>query len=276
MIPRPRAVAAAIAMGGALAAMAPAARALTLYDDFSSPNISPYRWHGFEVEEALAAVVDVRRTLANGQMRLEARVYGDNVLDSGSVVGINGMRVARSVDVTDLKLTITPRTMALGNCAAGGNPASAAVEVSGGFFSANSGAAAGASRFMDVRASMYLYHVASDATSAGQIYAYVLRCLDDECRSQEVIAATTLGTATLNTPVTLEMRWDKANQRFVFQRDAQAAVNLSYAGQATDLAPAHDMTKRVQVWGQPPNCTSGRVSVYTGVDIDDVYTNTLP
>jgi len=30
------------------------------------------------------------------------------------------------------------------------------------------------------------------------------------------------------------------------------------------------------VFGQPAHCTAARAWVYGGVDVDDVYTNTLP
>jgi hypothetical protein len=68
------------------------------------------------------------------------------------------------------------------------------------------------------------------------------------------------------------MQWDPANDRFIFQRDADPEVFLPYT--VSDAASASNAAKGVNVLDAVPNCTIGPRSVgFINAFFDDVSVN---
>ena len=269
------------AAGGAAAAAlgllaASPARALALYDDFSSVAISPYRWQGTQTDDGAAVILDARRTLVSGALRLESKAYGDNSSNVLNAHAAFGVRFARSPDISDIKVTVTPRSLTTADCPANTSwgPATVGFQVGGGFFNSSTGSAPSSSHVYDVRAYVQILRAPTDAAGVATVTGSVMRCMDELCRRGMLSTPVSMGTVALNVATTVEIQWDRGNHRFVFRRDAQAAQTIDYA--YPDTVAAHDTSKVLEVVGNPLTCSTGRLATYGGADFDDVYTNTLP
>ena len=254
---------------------APAHATLVLLDDFSGGTISPSKWEGEEGKQYGSTRVEARRVVASGQLRLEAKGYSDNTFNSGSSTTRNSLIVVKSSAVNDIKATITMRTAAFVTCAGNTTSASnARARIFGFFF--NAGTPTPGSEYNDVYASVQVSRLSNSTDPAGtfQVSGVIGVCTDDSCIGSNTVSTTPLGTVTLNTPTTLEVHWDPANNRFIFQKDSAAAVNVAYT--LSDANPPEYAAKRIEVANVIANCTATRASAYSGADFDNVMTNALP
>jgi hypothetical protein len=270
----PRAVLLSVA-GLLAAAAAPHAAALTLYDDFSGVGLSPFRWVGGESSQAGAGNLETRRALASGMVRVEAKTYSDNNHSTGMGHGESHLTFVRSADINDVRATITMRTAAVNACPENSAVSSVSARVEGEFF--NAGGNLAGSRFNDVVAGVMLFRLSNSADGTGVLRAagYYGLCNDETCSTTTQVDAVNLDTTGLvNTAAVVEIRWDAANHRFVFQKDGGTLATLTYA--LTDTRPAQNAGKRLQITNDVANCASVKTYVYGGADFDNVYTNALP
>jgi hypothetical protein len=257
------------------ATAAPQVAALTLYDDFSGVGLSPFRWVGGESSQAGAGNLETRRAVASGVLRIEAKTYSDNNHPVGLGHGESHLTFVRSADINDIRATVTMRTAAVNACPENNAVSSVSARVEGEFF--NAGGNLAGSRFNDVVAGVMLYRLsnATDATGVLRAVGYYGLCDDETCSSSTQVDAVSLDTTGLvNTAAVLEIRWDAANHRFVFQKDSGTLATLTYA--LTDTRAAQNAGKRLQITNDVANCVSAKTFVYGGADFDNVSTNALP
>jgi hypothetical protein len=267
----PRLAALATAAGLALAIAAPAAQALTLYDDFSGTAISVSKWSGEEHTQYGGTITESRRALSSGAVRIEARGYGDKYSNAGTGRVRNQLNFETSATITEMKATVTPRIASFYNCAGNTSAGAVRIRMIGGFF--NAGTPDPSSSYGDVYASMQIYRLSNSADAAGvmKVAGSVFQCTDNSCVTSTTLASVDLGTAALNTATDLHITWDKANHQFVFQKNADAAQNIPYTW--TDTQRAVTYGKRLEVTNDIANCSAVRANVYGGADFDNVYTN---
>jgi len=256
----------------ALAAALPAAHALTLYDDFSGGAIGPSKWYASESTSGGGILVEGRRAVGAGALRMEVKGYSDRFSNTGTGRASNRVMFQNASAITEMKATITPRIESFVTCA--GNTSAGAVRyrLLGFFFNAGEGNAG--SEYNDVAAGIQIYRLSNSVDAAGvfQVSGFVMQCSDNDCINTTSIGTpVSLGTTTLNTATDLHMTWDKANHQFIFQKNADAAQMVVYT-QADTRAPAYNQ-KRMEVIGDMANCTATRASSYSGADFDNVYTN---
>jgi hypothetical protein len=144
-----------------------------------------------------------------------------------------------------------------------------------GFFF-NAGEPVPGSNYNDVMAGIQLYRMANSTDAAGvmRVSAFIAKCTDDSCIGSTTLASQELGTATINTPVDLQLSWDPANNRFAFQRATDALVYLNYT--VADSAAASFPVKRLEIANSVAQCTATRQYVSAGVDFDAVQTDIQP
>ena len=268
-------VAPAIVASALLGAASSHAAALVSFDDFSGGAISPFRWAGEETEQYGATRVESRRAVATGQLRLESKAYSDNYENVGTGTTRNSLVIVKSPAVTDLRATVTMRTAAPVACGANTAPSLARARLFGFFFNAGYPVNPG-SEYNDVYAQAQVYRASNSTDAAGvmQVSANIGICTDNDCIGSTTLATVSLGTVALNTPVQLQVSWDKAHKQFTFQRDSNTAVSLPYT--VSDLQPPQYNAKRIEVANIVAQCTATRVSSYSGADFDNIMTNALP
>jgi hypothetical protein len=255
-----------------LIAAAPSAFASTLYEDFSATLLNPAKWSGEERSQAGATLVEARRAILSGVLRIEAKGYGDKFSDAGAGRVSNQVTLGNSASVTDLKATVTPRTALFTSCA--GNvsaPGAVWLGITGGFFNAGQSAAGG--RYNDVQASIEIHRESDSADASGVMHVTgkVTQCADNACVASTPLGSTDLGTTTLNTPTDLHVTWDQPGHRFTFQKNTESVQSVAYA--VADTNPPRQSAKRLGVSADIANCSAQRIYSYGGADFDNVYTN---
>jgi hypothetical protein len=261
------------ALLAAIAAAAPGAQAITLFDDFSGTGLSPYRWAVEQSAADGALLEEGRRIVSGGQLRLESKSWSDNTVGYGFGQTQHGVRFQRSEDINDIRATVTMRSVAVNGCS-GVNPGMMYARIYGGFF--NVGNPIPGSRFNDVTAAISVYRASDspEASNVFDVFVDIERCLDDACHDKTRLGGVTLGTTTLNTPTQIEIAWDSVLHRFSMQQDGMGVFYAPYT--VSDVHRASNPAKMIEIASTVPHCSYGRISVYGAADVDDVKTNPLP
>lgn len=262
----------ALAGAVAMAAAGTAHAALVAYDSFTNTYINPNKWYGEEGKQYGGTRVEARRAIVEGQLRIEAKGYSDDTANAGTSTTRNAVVFTNSSNITAIRSTVTMRSVTASACAANSTPTLARARLFGFFF--NAGTPTPGSNFNDVFAGIQLYRASNSADGAGvvRVSAFVGICTDDSCIGSTVLASQDMGTSTLNTATDLQVTWDPTNNRFSFQRDAQAVVNLAYT--VADGQPASFPAKRMEISNQVARCTASRPVGNAAADFDNVKIET--
>lgn len=262
-----------VAVMALLGSMPAVSATLVNYDDFTSSYINPVRWYAEEGKQYGGIRTEAQRIIVGGQLRIQAKGWADNYSNTGSSSVRNSMILQKSSAVTALGATVTARTVAASACAANTTPSMMRARLFGFFF--NAGSPIAGSNYNDVFAGIQLYRASNstDGANVMRVSAFIGQCTDDSCIGSTILATQDMGTTTVGTPVPLQVAWEPANNRFVFQRDAQTPVNLAYT--VSDLAPASFPVKRLEIANQIAHCTATRTAATGMADFDNVQTNSL-
>lgn len=245
------------------------AQSLSLYDAFGSSLINPRRWFGEEGRANGGLRTEARRAIVSGQARIENRTWGDTLSDTGTSSTSNRLVALRSPTITAMRGTITVRDHRLIACAANASPGAVRARLFGFYF--NAGEFSLGNSFNDVFAGVQLqrFSNSTDPANIFRVVAFLGICNDESCFSTSSLGSQNLGTVALNTATTVEVRWERTNNRFVFQRDANAPVNLPYT--VPDSEPASSPSKRIEVSNVVQRCTSTpRPVAFMAADFDDI------
>jgi hypothetical protein len=263
----------AVAAAMLLASTPSLAATLTNYDEFALSYIHPARWYGEEGKQYGGIRAEAQRVIIGGQLRIQAKGWGDNYTNTNSSTVRNSMILQKSSAITALGATVTARTVTASTCAANTTPSIMRARLFGFFF--NAGSPQPGSNYNDVFAGIQLYRASNstDGANVMRVSAFVGQCTDDSCIASTILVSQDMGTTTVGTAVPLQMVWEPANNRFVFQRDAQTPINLAYT--VSDTQPASFPVKRLEVSNQIAHCTAVRTASNGVADFDNVQTNTL-
>lgn len=262
-----------LALGATALAQPAFAQSLVLYDDFSSSTkLNSLRWLGEESRQSGTLRLDASRAIVDGQLRLETRDAGDNVRDEGTGNARQSVMFAKSYALTTMKATVTMRSYKLGECATNtGSAGSASARLIGNFF--NAGKPIPNTSMNDTFAGVQVYRDtnSTDATDIFRVQGFVGTCTDDACvNSKQIGTVALLSNVALNTPVTLQVTWDKAGNKFTFTANS-TTKSVSYTLNDTEAAALK--SKRLEVFNTVQQCAGSRVIVASGADFDNVYVN---
>jgi hypothetical protein len=175
--------------------------------------------------------------------------------------------------VTAIQVTIEVKKLEATGCATSGSSAtSAGLRIAGRFF--NSATPIPGDATNDMYAAIWIYRssASSDPSNVLRTYVYLYHCADSGCWTGTILASGDLGTVIKGELVTLRIQWDPDNDRFIFQRDAEPEVFLSYT--VSDTAPAGQPLQRLEVVHWVANCTAEpRPEAFMETFFDDVYVN---
>lgn len=201
----------------AFAATPAGAQTLEIYDAFDSARIKPRKWYGEEQRSFGGNQTETRRAIQGGRARLENRTWGDRYNAVGNPSATRNSLVAlASPAITVMRATIVPRALDITDCPTSNFVGSVRARLFGFFF--NAGESIAGNSVDDVFAAAQIHRTSNSADAAGvfKVLAYAGICLDESCLSSSLGS---VDTVSLNTPITLEMRWDPDNSRFTFKRD---------------------------------------------------------
>lgn len=242
---------------------------LVLYDDFNAKFIDPHKWTGFDFGGCCSTREAVRE-IQNKRLRLAYRPHGD---DMGSGGGGTRLHFTAPTLVTALEATVKVRQFEVRGCTGIPIPSRISANLQGFFF--NTGTPTPDSHANDVFAviSISRQSDSTDPPNVLRVRAQVQHCnLVASCATSTSLGFSDLGSVNKGQKVKLLMQWDPDNQRFIFQRDDQPEVFLSYTVPDT-AAPGTD-SKFFDVTNGAPNCTEEPPSVaFIEAFFDDVFAN---
>ena len=267
-----------LSMGGAAQAVAPT----VLYDNFNASQINPAKWVGGKWSADKANLENLRYiTMSNlklgNRLRLYARGSGANQSNSGKNFGSNPLNFHNPEIITAIKASVWANSATITSCHDNPYVGTVRARVGGTFFNTGASATPG-DNTNDVLAQIRLQRAAdsSDSANVVRVRYSVFLCEDKNC-----FTGSDLGRGEIGSPVnpgqkvTLSVEWDKANKRFVFQRDALPAVIVPYT--VSDASAPGGSFKQLQTSYYVANCTSATPPT-AAIDayFDDIYTNSLP
>jgi hypothetical protein len=249
------------------------AQSLSTYDSFTSALLNPRRWYGEDSRFSGGIRTEARRLVLSDQARIENRTWGDTFSDTGTSSTRNSLVALKSPAITAMRGTITVRSHTLTACAANTSAGVVRARLFGFYF--NAGEAIPGSSINDVFAGVQIHRFSNstDPANVFRISAFLGICGDENCINTTALGSQDLGTVTMNTAATVEVRWDAANNRFIFQRDSNTPVNLPYT--VADALPSSSPAKRIEVSNNVPRCTTTpRPVAFLAADFDNVMVNT--
>jgi hypothetical protein len=253
---------------------------LVPYDDFESSSIDPGRWFADQFSVGGPTVLESVRHIATDdqggrRLRLSNRAYGPPSPVAGSALAAVRLGFPASQAVTAIQANVeVKRARAIGCAGPVVGETDVAARIGGRFFKT------GPFPFLqrDVFATVDVVRRSDSVDPAGtyRVRTVVSLCLDGQCQAANVLDSHELGTVQRDQVATLLVQWDPANDRFIFQLNADPQYVFAYAAALPhgDDAPALLPLKRLEIAHHVANCTGDPGSSgYMAALFDDVFVN---
>ena len=235
--------------------------ALHLFDYFNQTFIDPAKWSS--PWQCGSPVTECDRDLQQNQLHLRVRAYGANNSDNGTQFGSSGLNLT-SATVTDIATQVLIRNSSPQDCATNTAVAHSQVLLFGAFFNGGGGTPVD-----DVQAFLQLDHGATEAPGTAGVGGFL------EYQNQ-FFDNVDLGPVNVGERVTVELRWDRPNHRFVvrlFRPTYGTKVEQFMPYAISDTSPAASPFKNLSANVFPANCTGTRTFTDLDVMFDNVMTN---
>lgn len=235
---------------------------LALYDNFDRQLIDPLKWFS-QWQCGSPSVMECERAIYSGHLRLRVRDYGVSSDNQGTQYGVSALYLS-SAAATDISVDAKVQYTTARECAANPNGAHGQALLFGNFFNGGGGTAAD-----DVTAFLQLdryptYPVGE--VNVGGFLAYQGQFFDN----------VDLGLIHIGEIVTMELKWDKPNHRFVvrlFRPSTGTTIEQYMPYTISDSAAAVFPYKALSANAFSPNCTNGVTFADMSVMFDNVRTN---
>jgi len=204
----------------------------TTYDNFQLGPINPNKWHGDqfgnEVYEANRTIILDPLNPPGRVLRILNLAYGANNSDFGQSLGAFRLAFKKPETITAIRADMQVRSYKSTGCLGNPTPTTASAQVFGFFF--NAGTPSSGSAIDDVIAGVRLRRDSDspDGPDVLRVHSFVVQCSDADCVNSTFLGGGDLGTATTGQWVTVLVRWEKGLHRFIFQRDTQTPLIVSY------------------------------------------------
>jgi hypothetical protein len=200
------------------------------------------------------------RSIRTGKLLLAHRNFGQRDSDTGNQFGSSFLNVINPGPITSITADIVVRAIEEAPCAA--NPQfGGAVQINATFFNTGTGNSAD-----DVGVQFVLSRMFTDPKGQLFVWAQIFQGFT-------YFGSVPIGNATIGTPITATLTWDRANHQFIAtQTDdithVKNQITLPYS--FSDSTPATNPAKQLTVVNFPANCTRHPAWVYTEAAFDNV------
>ncbi len=236
-----------------------------VYDNFNALTIDPAKW----------TQAETTRQIKNNKLFLSHRAYGIAGSDMGYHSEGNGLYFSGDQSaITEMKATVMVTKIGVTGCTTNTSAVTQArASLAGHFF--NIGTPTAGSSLNDVGGQIRIERLSNSTEPSDILHvkAAVYVCANDNCSSGTSAGSSIdLGTANVGSPVTLWIRWDQANNRFLFKRDLEPWQIIPYA--FSDATPPSLQTKGLGVSTYVANCNSLPVpDAFVEATFDNVAVN---
>jgi hypothetical protein len=246
----------------AWAQQSPQHSSLALYDNFDRQFVNPLKWFS-QWQCGSPTVMECERDIQDGRLKLRVRDYGNNSQNQGTQFGVSELYLT-STAVTDISADVIVQATTAQACPANTDGAHGQALLFGHFFNGGGGAWAD-----DVQAFLQFDRYSSDQAGValvGGFLSYQGQFFDN----------VDLGAVNVGERVTVELKWDQPNHRFVVRlfRPPTGTITEQYMPYTVaDNTPAFFPYKALSARAFSPNCVSGRTFADMSVSFDNVRTN---
>jgi len=236
---------------------------LKLYDSFDQRLINPAKWYT-QWQCGSPSVMECERDIQDGHLHLRVRAYGSNSTSDGSQFGTSGIYLS-SASASEIAAQLVVAETAASGCPAMTGPGTHGQAImAGSFFNGGGGTADD-----DVQAFLQFDRYSTDAPGVVLVGGFLKY-------QGQFFGNVTIGTVNVGERAFVDLKWDKANHRFVERllkasSGSWAEQDLPYS--IPDSVPAFAPYKQLSANAFADNCTGTRTFADMGIDIDNVYTN---
>jgi hypothetical protein len=238
---------------------------IAIYDTFTELTIDDSKWKETETI----------RQIKGGKLFLLRRTIGLTGSNEGRITDGLPLSFYDPATVTAIKATVTVTQLDVIDCTTNPEYTLTRARLHGNFF--NTGTPTPGSAVNDVVAQIALERRSDSMDPPGvlNVKAWLVQCTSSDCNFATAITlpgTKNLGTVTVGTPVTLYMRWDADNNRFLFKRDADTWVTIPY--KVADAAQPGRPVKSLSVINNVENCNSEPIpAAFIAATFDNVSVN---
>jgi hypothetical protein len=203
---------------------------LKLYDNFDQALINPDKWRGDQFQTGGFYQELVRKiTPEEHHLRLLNRSYGNTFSYSGNTLNLFRLAFTRPDTITAIRSRVQVRNVESTGCP-DLTPTQASAQIFGFFFNTNATVLGDATS--DVIAGVAVRRRSDSPAPLNilEIFYFVGHCIDPNCVESPFLGSGLLGTVTTGEWVSLLVQWDKDHHRFIFQRDREQPVFVTYTG----------------------------------------------
>jgi hypothetical protein len=236
---------------------------LRLYDSFDQHFINPAKWYT-QWQCGSPAVMECEREIQDGQLHLRVRAYGSTTNNDGSQFGTSSIFLTSS-SVTDIAAqAVIQETNAQGCPALTGAGTHGQALLAGSFFNGGGGTADD-----DVQAYLQFDRYSTDAPGVVLVGGFLKY-------QGQFFGNVTVGSVNVGDHVFVELKWDKANHRFV-ERLYKSSTNTwseqSLPYTIPDSVPAIAPYKQLSANVFADNCVGTQTFADMGINFNNVMTN---
>ena len=212
-----------------------------LYDGFNGPDLDATKW---TADQSGSGGLEIVRTVTKGKRLLLAhRVVGNVNTNTGLNNSANRLRFATHRGFHSIRFKVNVTEVDVQGCDAVNTTAAGRVGFFGAYFSDSVGTV---SAFLFARRESD----STDAPNLLRVTGNVTHCTDAECSSGEDLGTVDLGTMPIGVNTALSLRWDEANNRFIFRKNLEPIQSISY----TLPVVVKRQGRTLSVGGEVPNC----------------------
>ena len=208
---------------------------LKLYDNFEQAPINSDKWFGSQFEAPPrfggSFLELVRKTTQEEHhLRILSRSFSDTGFTGGTSLSLFRLGFKRPDTITTIRSRVQVRNVESTGCALNPTPTLATAQIFGFFF--NTTATVPGNGTNDVIAGVQLQRRSDsiDPPDILEISYFVNLCSDPDCVNSSSLGGGVLGTVKTGEWVRLLLQWDKERDRFIFQRDREQLVFVTYTG----------------------------------------------
>jgi hypothetical protein len=236
---------------------------LKLYDSFDEKLINPAKWYT-QWQCGSPSVMECEREIQDGQLHLRVRGYGSTATNEGNQFGTTGIFLTSS-SVSDVAVqAVIQETSAQGCPAMTGAGTHGQALLAGSFFNGGGGTSDD-----DVQAFLQFDRYSTDAPGAVLVGGFLKY-------QGQFFGNVTLGTVNVGDHVFVELKWDKANHRFVerlYKSSTNTWLEQSLPYTIPDSVPAIAPYKQLSANVFADNCVGTQTFADMGINIHNVMTN---
>ena len=246
---------------------------LVLYDNFHSEFLDETKWSGNQTISG-ATILEYVREIRRDGLTLSNRAFGNRSSDSGtSVATIRLCSASFPGEVTASRVSIKVEDVEVTGCPSNSTPTQAKASLVGFFFNTAGSPYNGVQNNVLGTVEIVRLSNSADKEHVLEVRGGFVHCTDPDCLTVDVANAKKLGNVKLGHWATVQVKWDRDNEGFIFKLDWKPPQFISYSSYQWEIYPPSARTICLQSQDRIANCTAARQMGLVDADFDYIFVN---